>query len=79
MRPFVWLLALSVAAGTLLAPAGGAGAQLLITGNDEKISTRLGPSLLSVSAVVTITTMQDQWSSTYIPAKFGGANLSHVF
>jgi|SRR5580693_2958051 hypothetical protein len=38
MRPFVWLLALSVAAGTLLAPAGGAGAQLLITGNDEKIS-----------------------------------------
>src|ERR1700719_3847498 len=36
--PFVWLLALSVAAGTLLAPAGGAGAQLLITGNDEKIS-----------------------------------------
>jgi hypothetical protein len=38
MRPFVWLLALSVAAGTLLAPAGSAGAQLLITGNDEKIS-----------------------------------------
>ena len=38
MRPFVWLLAVGVAAGTLLAPAGGAGAQLLITGNDEKIS-----------------------------------------
>jgi hypothetical protein len=38
MRPFVWLLAVSVAAGTLLAPAGDARAQLLITGNDEKIS-----------------------------------------
>jgi len=31
------LLALSAAAGTLLAPAGGTRAQLLITGNDEKV------------------------------------------
>src|ERR1700732_2641510 len=38
MRPFVWLLALSVAAGTLLTPVGGTRAQFLITGNDEKVS-----------------------------------------
>jgi DNA-binding beta-propeller fold protein YncE len=38
MKAFLRLLALSAAAGTLLAPAGGARAQLLITGNDEKIS-----------------------------------------
>jgi hypothetical protein len=38
MKPFLRLLALSVATGTLLAPAGNARAQLLITGNDEKVS-----------------------------------------
>jgi hypothetical protein len=38
MKPFLRLLALSVATVTLLAPAGNACAQLLITGNDEKVS-----------------------------------------
>jgi DNA-binding beta-propeller fold protein YncE len=38
MKAFLRLLALSAAAGTLLAPAGGTRAQLLITGNDEKVS-----------------------------------------
>ena len=38
MKPFLRLLAFSVATGTLLAPAGNARAQLLITGNDEKVS-----------------------------------------
>jgi YVTN family beta-propeller protein len=38
MKAFLRLLMLSTAAGTLLAPAGDAGAQLLITGNDEKVS-----------------------------------------
>ena len=38
MKPFLRLLALSVATGTLLAPAGNARAQLRITGNDEKVS-----------------------------------------
>jgi DNA-binding beta-propeller fold protein YncE len=38
MKPFLRLLALSVATGTLFAPAGNARAQLLITGNDEKVS-----------------------------------------
>jgi hypothetical protein len=32
------LLALSAAVGRLLAPANGARAQLLITGNDERVS-----------------------------------------
>jgi len=34
----MWLLALGASAGALLLPAGGARAQLLITGNDEKVS-----------------------------------------
>jgi DNA-binding beta-propeller fold protein YncE len=38
MRLFLPLLALSAAAIALLAPAGSARAQLLITGNDEKVS-----------------------------------------
>jgi DNA-binding beta-propeller fold protein YncE len=38
MKPFLRLFALGVAAGTLLAPAGNTRAQLLITGNDEKVS-----------------------------------------
>jgi DNA-binding beta-propeller fold protein YncE len=38
MKAFLRLLMLSTAAGALLAPAGGARAQLLITGNDEKVS-----------------------------------------
>jgi hypothetical protein len=38
MKPFLRLLALSAAAGTLLAPAGNARAQLLLTGNGEKVS-----------------------------------------
>ena len=38
MKAFLRLLMLSTAAGTLLAPASGARAQLLITGNDEKVS-----------------------------------------
>ena len=38
MEPFLRLLALSVATVALLAPAGNARAQLLITGNDEKVS-----------------------------------------
>jgi hypothetical protein len=38
MKAFLRFLALSAAVGTLLAPAGGARAQLLITGNDEKVS-----------------------------------------
>jgi hypothetical protein len=38
MKPFLRLLALSVATGTLLAPAGNARAQLRISGNDEKVS-----------------------------------------
>jgi hypothetical protein len=37
MKAFLRLLALSAAASTLLAPAGGTRAQLLITGNDEKV------------------------------------------
>lgn len=38
MRATMWLLALGAGAGALLLPAGGARAQLLITGNDEKVS-----------------------------------------
>jgi hypothetical protein len=38
MKASMRLLALSAAVGTLLAPAGGTQAQLLITGNDEKIT-----------------------------------------
>jgi hypothetical protein len=38
MKAFLRLLALSVAAGALLTPAKAPQAQLLITGNDEKIS-----------------------------------------
>src|ERR1700731_4970499 len=38
MKTFLRLLALSVATVALLAPAGNARAQLLITGNDEKVS-----------------------------------------
>src|SRR5271163_3737956 len=38
MKAFLWLLALSAAAGAVLASTGSAGAQLLITGNDEKVS-----------------------------------------
>jgi len=38
MKPFWRLLVLSAVTGTLLAPAGNARAQLLITGNDEKVS-----------------------------------------
>jgi DNA-binding beta-propeller fold protein YncE len=38
MKAFLRFLTLSAAIGTLLAPAGGARAQLLITGNDEKVS-----------------------------------------
>jgi hypothetical protein len=38
MKAFLRLLAPSAAAGTLLPPAGGTPAQLLITGNDEKVS-----------------------------------------
>jgi hypothetical protein len=38
MKAFLRLLALSVAAGALLTPAKAPPAQLLITGNDEKIS-----------------------------------------
>ena len=38
MKAFLRLLALSAAASTLLAPVGGTRAQLLITGNDEKVS-----------------------------------------
>ena len=38
MKTFLRLLALSAAAVTRLAPAGGTRAQLLITGNDEKAS-----------------------------------------
>ncbi|MDT5357272.1 MAG: hypothetical protein QOJ56_5804 [Mycobacterium sp.] len=41
MKPFLRLLALSVATGTLLAPAGNARSQLLITGNTRRsLSTR---------------------------------------
>jgi len=36
MKPFLRLL--TVTAGALLASANGTGAQLLITGNDEKVS-----------------------------------------
>jgi hypothetical protein len=39
MKAFLRLLALSVAAGTLLAPTGGTQAQLLITSNDEKVAS----------------------------------------
>jgi DNA-binding beta-propeller fold protein YncE len=38
MKAFLRFLTLSAAVGTLLEPAGGARAQLLITGNDEKVS-----------------------------------------
>ena len=38
MKPFWRLLVVSAVTGTLLAPAGNARAQLLITGNDEKVS-----------------------------------------
>ena len=38
MKSFWRLLVLSAVTGTLLAPAGNARAQLLITGNDEKVS-----------------------------------------
>src|SRR6478672_12365794 len=38
MKALLRFLTLSAAVGTLLAPAGGARAQLLITGNDEKVS-----------------------------------------
>jgi hypothetical protein len=38
MRTLLRLLALSAAVGSLLAPGGGTQAQLLITGNDEKVS-----------------------------------------
>jgi DNA-binding beta-propeller fold protein YncE len=38
MKAFLRLLILSAGAGALLAPAGGARAQLLITGNDKKVS-----------------------------------------
>jgi len=38
MKAFLRFLTLSAAVGTLLAPAGGARAQLLITGNDEEVS-----------------------------------------
>src|SRR5262245_28516635 len=38
MKPFLRLFALSAAAGTLLACPGVARAELLITGNDEKVS-----------------------------------------
>jgi DNA-binding beta-propeller fold protein YncE len=38
MKAFLRLLVLSAAASTLLAPASGTQAQLLITGNDEKVS-----------------------------------------
>ena len=38
MKPFLRMFAMGVAAGALLAPVGGARAQLLITGNDEKVS-----------------------------------------
>jgi DNA-binding beta-propeller fold protein YncE len=38
MKAFLRFLTLSAAVGTLLAPAGGTRAQLLITGNDEKVS-----------------------------------------
>ena len=38
MKAFLRSLTLSAAVGTLLAPADGARAQLLITGNDEKVS-----------------------------------------
>jgi len=38
MKTFLRFLTLSAAVGTLLAPAGGARAQLLITSNDEKVS-----------------------------------------
>ena len=38
MRATMWLLALGAGAGALLLPAGGTRAQLLITGNDEKVS-----------------------------------------
>src|ERR1700720_2708194 len=38
MKAFFRFLTLSATVGTLLAPAGGSRAQLLITGNDEKVS-----------------------------------------
>ena len=38
MKAFLRLLALSAAASGLLMPAGPTRAQLLITGNDEKVS-----------------------------------------
>jgi hypothetical protein len=38
MKAFLRFLTVSAAVGTLLAPAGGARGQLLITGNDEKVS-----------------------------------------
>jgi DNA-binding beta-propeller fold protein YncE len=38
MKAFLRLLGLSAAAGTLLSPVGSTRAQLLITGNDEKVS-----------------------------------------
>ena len=38
MKPFWRLLVLSAVTGTLLAPAGNARAQLLITGNDGKVT-----------------------------------------
>src|SRR5215468_499310 len=38
MKALLRLLALSAAASTLITPAGGTRAQLLITGNDEKVS-----------------------------------------
>src|SRR3954447_7501071 len=47
MRATMRLLALGASAGALLLPAEGARAQLLITGNDEKVSfdeTAGGPS-----------------------------------
>ena len=42
MKAFLRLLVLSTAVGALLAPAGSARAQLLITGNDEKVSFDAG-------------------------------------
>ena len=40
MKAFLRLLGLSAAAGTLLSPVGSTWAQLLITGNGEKVSVR---------------------------------------
>jgi hypothetical protein len=38
MRASLWLIALVASVGGTLLAGGGAGAQLLITGNDEKVS-----------------------------------------